>query len=137
MSTTTAYADLIQRLAESTPEATAPRDLDLTLADLGTILTHRPQLFVEALADTDPDLNALCADRLAAVKPPSQVYGHLGLILTGAIRSYVLPLVLKDVLALLERNRELDAIEDLGSHFPKTDEARELMTELGLGRSLS
>lgn len=134
---TPSYQDLLERLADL-PHArdfTSARDLpELTLADLGTILTHAPLLFLEALADTDPDLAALCADRLDNIRKPSEVYAHVGLIIVGAIRAYVKPLVLRDVQALLERNREADAIEDLGSHFPKTDEARELMTELGLGR---
>lgn len=132
---TSSYPDLLDRLADlpNARDFSAPRDIELSHADLSVVLRHYPTAFIDALADTAPLTAELCADRMAALRP-TEVYPHVGLIVLGAIRSYVRSLVLKDVQALLERRREADALEDLGSHFPKTDEARELMTELGLGR---
>lgn len=133
------YPALLERLADSTDSSvTSVRDLpELALEDLATVLQHYPGAFIESMAEFDVSAK-LTADYLAdAAKSPSNRYALIGIVLTGAIRHYVLPLILRDLQALLERRRELDALEDLGSHFPKTDEARELATELGLGRSLS
>lgn len=134
---TPTYRDLLSTIAESAPDATSVCDLpDLSNQDLGTILKHNPLLFLEALADTDPDLAALCADRLDNIRKPSEVYAHIGLIVLGAIRAYVKPLLLRDVQALLERNREADSIEAVDDHGDTLTADQLMACEVGLGRSL-
>ncbi len=130
------YHDLLDRIAEWTPHASSVRDLpELSLNDLAVALRQHPGAFLDALADGDPPAVELCAERLGDTRQKASVrYAHVGLVVVGALRAYLRDLILKDVQALLERRRELNALEELGSHFPKTDEAQELMTELGLGR---
>jgi hypothetical protein len=135
-----AYPDLLYRIADSRLNGVdSVRDLpELTLEDLAAVLKHYPTAFMESIAEADPDVSTFCADRLGdTAKKVTERYSHIGLLVVGFVRAYVRGIVLRDVQALIERNREADALEDLGSHFPKTDEARELMTELGLGRLLS
>jgi hypothetical protein len=135
------YRGVIARIADAAPAEGfhSVRDLpELSLEDLAAVLQHYPAAFCDSIAESEPDLSALCIDRLGdSRKTVSDRYSHIGLCVVGFIRGYVRPLVLRDVQALLERQREADSIE-AGNDHGDTLTADQLMAgELGLGRQLS
>lgn len=120
------YRALLSRIAESSPDATSVRDLpELTLADLGLVLKHYPNAFIEALAD-EPAVAELCADRLGdTIQKVTERYSHVGLVIVGAIRCYLKPLVLRDVQLEIERQREAHAVERLSARSEERAAVRE------------
>lgn len=134
------YAGVIARLAESdeAPSFSSARDLpELSLEELAAALRHYPSAFIEALCESDPVINGLCTDRLAdTTQKTTERYAHVGLVIVGAIRAYVRGLVLRDVLALIERRREADSIEAGNDHGETLTADQQRACELGLGRTL-
>lgn len=135
------YRGLLERLAEHPAAAhfCTPKDLpELSLPDLGAVLLHYPEALIEAIADFDPTATLYTAQTLAdPAKSLSQTYSLIGIAVVSAVRSYVIPLVLRDVQQRFERNREADAIE-VGAHLQPALTCDQLLAaELGLGRSLS
>lgn len=108
------YKGLIHALAErSAPEGfTRTRDLpELSLEQLAAVVRHYPAAFIEAMADYDLELRDLTADTLDEDARPLDRYRLIGVHIAGALRLYVLPLVLRDVQAQCESNRAAEAIE--------------------------
>lgn len=133
-----AYRDLVATLAEQLPMADSIRDLpEHTHAQLATVLRQYPSALIDSLAEIEPDAATLIADRLAAAHDHLvNAYQHVGLCVVGIVRAYLKELVLRDMQAKVERNRELDALEDRLSHREVLTPDAELADELGLGRSL-
>jgi hypothetical protein len=123
----TSYRDLLERIAESTPDASSVRDLpDLSLEDLAAALKHYPAAFIEALADGDPAVAELCSERLSdTTQKMTERYSHVGLVIVGAIRCYLKPLILRDVQLEVERQRAAQAIEGLSARSEERAAVRE------------
>lgn len=132
------YRGVVARIADAAPPSGFARTQDLpelSLEELAAIVRHYPGAFIEAMADYDLELRDLTADTLDDSTAPLDRYRLIGVHIVGALRLYVLPLVLRDVRAQCELNRAADAIE-AGDREPLT--ADQFMAgELGLGRTLS
>jgi hypothetical protein len=108
------YRGVITRIADAAgPEGfSRVKDLpELSLEELAAVVRHYPATFIEAMADYDLELRDLTADTLDDNARPLDRYRLIGVHIVGALRLYVLPLVLRDVQAQCELNREADAIE--------------------------
>jgi hypothetical protein len=134
------YRGVLQRLADAAPPDGYQRVQDLlplSLQDLAALLTERPQLLWDALADSEEIGRQLTAALAQAQRPATETYTLIGMVLVGIVRTYVMPLVLEDVWALLEHHRELDALEDPYTHREVLTNDEFMAAELGLGKSLS
>jgi len=134
------YRGLVQRLAEHPDAATfrVPKDLpELSLEELAAVVRHYPACFIEAMADYDLELRDLTADTLDVNARFIDRYRLIGVHIVGALRLYVLPLVLKDIQAQCELNREADSIEAGNDHGDTLTADQRMAGELGMGRLLS
>ena len=108
------YTDLIAGIIDARPEGCdSARDLpELAHEDLALVLRRYPTMALDAFAEADPDVGAMLAERLGDTgKTVSERYSHVGLCVVGCLRAYAKFLVLRDVQALHERNRQLDSLE--------------------------
>ena len=107
------YPGLIEYLAEKAPEAQGVRDLpELTLEHLALAVRRWPASLIDAMAEYD-GAHADCLAHTLSQTSHSALsrYGQVGCLVVGAVRDYVLPLILKDVQAVLERRRAAELIE--------------------------
>lgn len=119
------YTAMVDRLCEARSAVTT-----LTLEETAVLLHKYPEALLEPLVDAAPRLTELLTDPCASTVC---IEARIGRLLIDLARGYAIPMLRQDIHARRETHRRLNAIEDLGSHFPKTDEAQELMTELGMG----
>lgn len=113
-----AYPDLIQNLAERAPEGGFDTVRDLPVLGpihIAAALQHYPDALLEALAHFEPTNSHLCKLLTDASKPLSHCYASIGVLVLTAVRSYIEPIVLRDVRIHLEHKRRGDAIERDGA----------------------
>lgn len=133
------YQGLIQHLAEKAPDATSVRDLPkLSMEHLALVIARWTESCFDALADFADPLPAAIAQTLADTRHTElSRNGQVGCLVIGALRDYLLTLVLRDVQLQNERNRDADAIEAGHDLQPTLTYDQFMAGELGLGRALS
>ncbi len=108
------YRDVLARICDAVPATGFCRVKDLpelSLEELAAVVRHYPAAFIEAMADYDLELRDLTAETLGGNIRFIDRYRLIGVHIVGALRLYVLPLVLRDVQMQCENNRIADAIE--------------------------
>lgn len=110
------------------------RESELTMEQLAAFCRRFPLALFDALAEHEHTAQNIFDLMSQRGRNEDARFRNIGAIVVGAVRDFATPVIDRQVQSCRARMQQADAIEDLGSHFPKTDEARELMTELGLGR---
>jgi hypothetical protein len=133
------YRGVLQRIAEARPNGLDTlADLPpLTLPELSAVLAQYPQSLFDALADSEDISHQLTGALVRAGRPITQTYAIIGMTLVAAVRVYVMPIVLKDVQAFIERQREADSIEAGNDHGDTLTVDQFTGDELGVGRLFS
>jgi hypothetical protein len=79
---------------------------ELSHAELGAVLQFYPEVWLEALAERDMELRAILVQTLMLAASPQNRQTLVGLEIIETMRRYALPLVLRDVQAQVELDRE-------------------------------